>query len=139
PDGLMGKQHNLAVASREARYPLIGSMDADVLVDDTTLQTLVAELTTPGTGTAVALPYYRGDAPAGGTIVSVYTNYYFIPYMGAWAATGTAPFIIGAIWVVRHETAQQAGGFGQFGLTVSDDAIIGQSVRRLGLRNRLAP
>lgn len=138
PDGLMGKQHNLAVASRQARYPLIGSMDADVLVDHTTLATLTAELDTPGTGTAFALPYYRGDAPAGGTIVSVYTNYYFIPYMGAWAATGTAPFIIGALWVGRHEILQQAGGFGQFGRTVSDDAIIGQSVRRLGLRNRLA-
>ncbi len=50
--GRMGKQHNLAVASQQARYEAIGSMDADVLVEPDTLAIGLRYLALPQTGVA---------------------------------------------------------------------------------------
>lgn len=136
---LMGKQHNLAAASRTTRYEVIGSTDADVLVDVDTLTKGLEHLSYPDTGVAYFLPVYRGSGQFGGTLVATYCNYYYNLYMGAWAASRNAPFIVGALWLMRRSTFDQTDGFVEFGQSVSDDALIGRAVHNLGLRNVLVP
>jgi cellulose synthase/poly-beta-1,6-N-acetylglucosamine synthase-like glycosyltransferase len=56
--GRMGKQHNLAVATQQARYEAIGSMDADVLVEPDTLAAGLRYVALSTTGVAYFLPAY---------------------------------------------------------------------------------
>ncbi len=137
--GRMGKQHNLAVASQQARYEAIGSMDADVLVEPDTLAVGLRALALPQTGVAYFLPAYTGPGPTGGLLVALYSNYYYQLYMGTVALSSNAPFITGALWFMRQTTLQLIGGLEQFGLTVSDDAAIGRAIRKHHLRNVLIP
>lgn len=139
PDRLMGKQHNLAGAVKEARYPIIGSMDADVAVEPDTLALGLHHLSQPGNGTAYFLPQYQGPGPLGGTLVTLYTHYYFNANMGALAVLGRGPFVIGALWLMERSTLERTGGFAQFGQHIADDAVIGRAVQQLGLRNVLVP
>ena len=135
----MGKQHNLAVASQQARYEAIGSMDADVLVEPDTLAVGLRSLALPQTGVAYFLPAYVGPGPTGGLLVALYANYYYQLYMGALALSINAPFVTGALWFMRKNTLHLIGGPSQFGLTVSDDAAIGRAIRKHKLRNVLIP
>ncbi len=137
--GRMGKQHNLAVAAREARYAAIGSMDADVRVAPDALEAGLRALADPRTGVAYFLPCYTGGGPAGGTLVALYSNYDFAANTGALALRGDPSFIIGSLWFMTRATLDRIGGLEQFGGTVSDDAAIGRAVRRQGLRNVLLP
>ncbi len=68
--GRMGKQYNLAVASQQARYEAIGSIDADVLVEPDTLAVGLRYLALPQTGVAYFLPAYVGPGPTGGLLVA---------------------------------------------------------------------
>jgi len=137
PDRLMGKQHNLAGALPQARYPVIGSMDADVSVEPTTLALGLSYLSRPGSGAAYFLPQYYGPGPLGGDLVTLYTHYYYNANMGSLAVVGNAPFVIGALWLIERSTLERTGGFAQFGQHIADDAVIGRAVQRLGLRNVL--
>jgi hypothetical protein len=137
--GRMGKQHNLAAATRHASYDVIGSMDADVLVEPDTLAAGLRYVALSSTGVAYFVPAYTGPGPAGGLLVALYSNYYYQLYMGALALTVNAPFITGALWLIRKATLQQIGGLQQFGLTVSDDAAIGKAILQQQLKNVLIP
>jgi len=137
--GRMGKQHNLARASQQARYEAIASMDADVLVDPDTLAIGLRYLALPQTGVAYFLPAYVGPGPAGGLLVALYANYSYQLYMGALALSRNAPFITGALWFMRKSTLHLIGGLEKFGFTVSDDAAIGRAIHKQHLRNVLIP
>ncbi len=137
--GRMGKEHNLAVATQEARFEAIGSMDADVLVEPDTLAVGLRYLALPGTGVAYFLPAYYGPGPIGGLLVALYSNYYYQLYMGALALISNAPFITGALWLMRKAILHKIGGLRQFSLTVSDDAAIGRAILKQKLRNVLIP
>ncbi len=153
--GRMGKQHNLAIAVREVRYEAIGSMDADVQVSPDTLAVGLRYLVRPDSGVVYFLPQYvapgqprhrvpaRGTptiyGPPGGLLVALYSNYYYQLFMGSLALNTRAAFITGGLWLMRVSTLKAIGGLEQFGLTVSDDAAIGQAVRKQGLRNVLVP
>jgi len=137
--GRMGKQHNLAVATQQARYEVIGSMDADVLVEPDTLAVGLRYVALSRTGVAYFLPAYYGPGPTGGLLVALYSNYYYQLYMGALALTVNAPFITGALWLTRKESLQHIGGLQQFSLTVSDDAAIGKAILQQKLKNVLIP
>src|SRR6266568_1555840 len=137
--GRMGKQHNLAVATQQARYEVIGSMDADVLVEPDTLAVGLQYVALSRTGVAYFLPAYSGPGPTGGLLVALYSNYYYQLYMGALALSSNAPFITGALWFMRKTTRHLIGGLEQFGLTVSDDAAIGRAILKHKLRNVLIP
>jgi cellulose synthase/poly-beta-1,6-N-acetylglucosamine synthase-like glycosyltransferase len=137
--GRMGKQHNLAAGTRHAIYDVIGSMDADVLVEPDTLAAGLRYVALSQTGVAYFLPVYSGPGPAGGLLVALYSNYYYQLYMGALALTMNAPFITGALWLIRKASLQQIGGLQQFSLTVSDDAAIGKAILQQKLKNVLIP
>jgi cellulose synthase/poly-beta-1,6-N-acetylglucosamine synthase-like glycosyltransferase len=137
--GRMGKQHNLAAATQQARYEAIGSMDADVLVEPDTLEVGLRYVALAHTGIAYFLPAYHGPGPTGGLLVALYSNYYYQLHMGALALTVKAPFITGALWLIRKTTLEQIGGLQQFSLTVSDDAAIGKAILQQNLKNVLVP
>ena len=75
----------------------------------------------------------------GGLLVSLYYNYYYQLYMGSLALTVNAPFITGALWLIRKGSLQQIGGLQQFSSTVSDDAAIGKAILQQNLKNVLIP
>jgi ceramide glucosyltransferase len=138
----MGKQHNLAAAVREARYAVIGSMDADVLVAPTTLAVGLSYLAQPGAGIVYFLAGYRsltGAGSAGGSLVALFGNYYFLANFGALALRRPQKAIIGGLWLIRRSTVEAIGGFDQFAGVVSDDAAIGRAVAARDLRCVLAP
>ena len=137
--GRMGKQHNLAVATQQARYEVIGSMDADVLVEPDTLAVGLQYVALSRTGVAYFLPAYSGPGPTGGLLVALYSKYYYQLFMGALALTVNAPFITGALWFMRKASLQQIGGLQQFSFTVSDDAAIGKAILQQNLKNVLIP
>jgi ceramide glucosyltransferase len=137
--GRMGKQHNLAMATKQARYEAIGSMDADVVVEPDTLAVGLRYVALSRTGVAYFLPAYYGSGPTGGLLVAMYSNYYYQLYMGALALTVNAPFITGALWLTRKTSLQQIGGLQQFSFTVSDDAAIGKAILQQKLKNVLIP
>jgi ceramide glucosyltransferase len=138
-NGRMGKQHNLAAAAREARFGVIGAMDADVGVTPSTLVAGLEHLTAPGTGAVYFLPVYQGPGPAGGGLVALYTNYSFSLNFGALALRRPLPSIIGSLWLLRRTTLDVIGGLDQFTATVSDDAAIGRAIAGQGLRCVLVP
>lgn len=135
----MGKQHNLAVALREARFEAIGSMDADVLVAPDTLAVALRALNARDAGIVYCLPCYQGPGPAGGALVALYSNYYFAANMGALALHGSQAFIIGSLWLTTKTTLKKIGGLEQFGATISDDGAIGRAVAKIGRANVLLP
>jgi len=142
PGARMGKQHNLAAGAREARYSVIGSMDADVRVAPTTLAVGMSYLAQPGTGIVYFLPGYTNptsSGPGGGELVALYSNYYFLANFGALTLTRPQPAIIGALWLIRRATLQTIGGLDQFTRVVSDDAAIGKAIARQRLRCVLVP
>lgn len=131
----MGKQHNLSEAVKQAKYEIIGSMDADVYPEPNSLILGLHQLNKPDTGVAFSLPYYYGFGQIGGTLVALYTNYYFSLYIGSLVIGQTFPLTIGSLWFIAKETLAKIGGLEQFTFTVSDDAAIGKAVVRHGLRN----
>jgi len=138
----MGKQHNLAAAAREARYAVLASMDADVLVSPTTLAVGLSYLAQPGAGVVYFLAGYSsltGAGTAGGSLVAVYGDYYFLANFGALALRRPQKAIIGGLWLIRRSTVEAIGGFDQFTRVVSDDAAIGRAVAARNLRCVLAP
>lgn len=138
----MGKQHNLAAAAREARYAVIGSMDADVQVSPTTLAVGLSYLAQPSTGIVYFLPGYTkpsGIGSSGGSLIALYSDYYFLANFGALALSRPQKAIIGGLWLIRRSTVDAIGGFDQFTRVVSDDSAIGRAVTAQGLRCLLAP
>ena len=137
-NGRMGKQHNLAGAVKQAKYEVIGAMDADVCPEPDTLRRGVLELQRTGGGTVFSLPYYSGTGRAGGLLVALYTNYYFSLYIGSLAAGELTPLTIGSMWWTTRSVLDKIGGFERFTGTVSDDAAIGKAVAEAGMRNVLS-
>lgn len=137
--GRMGKQHNLAAATAEARYETVGNMDGDVAIAPGALAAGLRALIQPGVGAASFLPVYHGPGPAGGALVALYANYSFCANFGALALNTRQRAIIGALWLLQRETLERIGGFERFTTTVSDDAAIGQAIAALGLRCALVP
>jgi ceramide glucosyltransferase len=137
-EGRMGKQHNLRAGAKQASYPAIASMDADVRVAPDTLAIGVAHLT-EGVGVAYFLPQYVGPGPAGGRLVALYSNYYYQLNMGALALGRSVPFITGGLWLMSAEARARIGDLGRFATTVADDAAIGRAVVESGLRTTLVP
>jgi len=136
----MGKQHNLGAGVRAARYAVLGSMDADVRITGDTLAVGLSVLADRRVGVAYYLPLYRGSGPLGGTVVALYSNYYYALNMAGLALLWRdAPFIIGGLWLMPRTTLERIGGLEQFAGTVSDDAAIGRAVVRQGLRPALVP
>ncbi len=138
----MGKQHNIAAAAREARYAVLGSMDADVQIAPTTLAVGLSYLAQPGAGIVYFLPGYSGPSGAGslgGSLVALYSDYYFLANFGALALRRPQRAIIGGLWLIRRATVDAIGGFDQFTRVVSDDAAIGKAVAGQKLRCLLAP
>lgn len=140
----MGKQHNLAAALPRASHELLAFVDDDVELEAAVLDegartagpTGSGAIGASGVGAAFALPYYAGSGPLGGGLVAAYTNYAFVPNMGAVALQGAPRFIVGGFWVTTRRALAAAGGLEPHTRTVSDDAAIGRALHAAGYRNR---
>jgi len=146
----MGKQHARAVALPRASHELLAFVDDDIELEAAVLDegartagpTGVGAIGAGGAsgaggvGAAFAFPYYAGSGPLGGDLVAAYTNYAFVPNMGAVALQGAPRFIVGGLWVTTRRALAAAGGLEPHTRTVSGDAAIGRALHAAGYRNR---
>ena len=130
----MGKMHNLAAAARFAQHEMVGSIDADVVVEADTLAACLSTLDAEGVDVVCSLPYYDGDGALGGKLVAAYANYFFGLNVGALAVKRWAPVVIGSLWMMRREMLPKTGGLDTFTGYISDDAAVGRAVSAAGGR-----
>lgn len=136
---LMGKQHNIKVAVENASFDVIGSMDADVIVDSNSLRIGLEYLSTPDVGIVYFLPYYKGSGTLGGGLISTYINNFYNLIFSYLHFFAKAPTIIGALWIMPKELFNKCGEDGRFAGTVSDDRELGFATAELGLKNIFIP
>jgi len=135
----MGKPHALAAALPRASHELLAFVDDDVELEAAVLDEgarTAGPTVSGGVGAAFALPYYAGSGPLGGGLVAAYTNYAFVPNMGAVALQGAPRFIVGGFWVTTRLALAAAGGLEPHTRTVRYDAAIGRALHAAGYRNR---
>ena len=103
---LMGKQHNINGAIKEACYAIIGSMDADVRVSPTALREGLESLNKSETGIVYFLPYYKGTGTLGGGLLNTYINNFYNLIFSYLHFFAKAPTVIGALWIMPKELFQ---------------------------------
>jgi len=136
---LMGKQHNIHAAIKEASYDIIGSMDADVRVTPTALRIGLESLNQSETGIVYFLPYYEGSGTLGGGLLNTYINNFYNLIFSYLHFFAKAPTVIGALWMMPKELFVKCSADGRFANTVSDDRELGFATAELGYKNYFIP
>lgn len=139
PETMMGKQHNLGVASEQAKHEILANMDADVQVEKDTLQKGLQAFSNPQNGLVWFFPYYAGHGPAGGSLVSNYFNNFYNVLVGGGTITKTNPVISGALWMMPKELFEKCREGNRLVQTVSDDRELGVTIKALGYETYLVP
>jgi ceramide glucosyltransferase len=139
PKTFMGKQHNLGVASEQAKYEILANMDADVQVEKDTLQKGLQAFNNPQVGLVWFFPYYYGSGPLGGTLVANYFNNFFNVLVGGGTITKTNPVISGALWMMPRTLFVKCRENDRLVKTVSDDRELGYTIKELGYETHLVP
>ena len=135
----MGKQHNINIAVKKARYDTVASMDADVRLSPNALKEGLEALNTPKTGIVFFLPYYERSGTLGGGLLATYINNFYNIIFSFLHFYAKAPAIIGALWLMPKELLEKCGKNGRLLRSVSDDRELGFAVAELGFKNYLIP
>jgi ceramide glucosyltransferase len=137
--GTNRKASNLVNIVGKARHEVLILSDADILVDPTYVQTVVAALSEPGVGLVSCL--YVGQDAGGlwSRLSAMAINYQFTPGAILGKALGLAQPCFGSTIAIRAEVLSSIGGFAAFVDHLADDYEIGRAVRRLGLRIAMPP
>jgi len=138
-DKLMGKQHNINIASKQAKYDYIASMDADVHIKTDTIKYGLNQLSKENTGVVYFLPYYSGQGKAGGNLLTTYINHFYNLIFTYLYFFAKAPAIVGALWIVEKQLLEECGGIERLAGTVSDDRELGFAIAELGYKNYMIP
>jgi cellulose synthase/poly-beta-1,6-N-acetylglucosamine synthase-like glycosyltransferase len=138
-DKLMGKQHNINVASKQAKYDYIASMDADVRITPQTIKHGLNQLTDTNTGVVYFLPFYNGKGTSGGNLLTTYINHFYNLIFTYFYKFAKQPTIIGALWIVEKKLLDECGGIERLAGTVSDDRELGVAIAELGHKNTMVP
>ncbi|HXV00677.1 MAG TPA: bacteriohopanetetrol glucosamine biosynthesis glycosyltransferase HpnI [Caulobacteraceae bacterium] len=137
--GANRKASNLINIVGKARHEVLILSDADILVDPTYVQTVVAALSEPGVGLVSCL--YVGQSAGGlwSRLSAMAINYQFIPGAILGKTLGLAQPCFGSTIAMRSEVLASIGGLAAFADHLADDYEIGRAVRRLGLRIAMPP
>ncbi len=136
--GRNGKVGNLINMLPAAKHDVLLISDSDVHAAPGYLDSMVASLTTPGTGLVTTLyaglPAWRGLASR---IGATQIAHGFLPSALIARAAGRQD-CLGASMMLRRDTLDRIGGLRALAPHLADDNVLGQLVRRQGLSIRLA-
>lgn len=139
PHGANRKVANLINMLPMARHDVLVIADSDVHVGPRYLRDLCASMSQPGVGLATSL--YVGLAATRGLpawLGAGWINHIFLPGALLARALGRQD-CLGATMALQRETLVRIGGLDALSAHLADDNVLGQLVRRLGLRVDLAP
>lgn len=133
------KASNLINMLPHARHPVVLISDSDVRAGPGYLETVVATLEPPEVGAVTCL--YRARAGAGlwSRVAALFVNDWYFPAVLISRALGDRSFTSGVTIALRRPTLEAIGGFQVIADHLADDWLIGERVRRLGLKTVLSP
>lgn len=131
--GTNRKIANLVNVEGRIRHDIVILSDSDIIVDNSFVSQIVAELQTPGVG-AVTCAYF--GLAAGGIcarLSALNINSQFLPNVILALTFGAAKPCFGSAIAMRKETLVRIGGLRTFLDELADDYAIGRAIRALGL------
>ncbi|WP_439814856.1 bacteriohopanetetrol glucosamine biosynthesis glycosyltransferase HpnI [Zavarzinia sp. CC-PAN008] len=139
-DGRNPKVANLLNMAPAIRHPIVVIADDDMAVPPHYVAALVGELERPGVGLVTCL--YRGIA-ADGTLASrlgaAQINHGFLPSVLVADLLGARQGCFGATMALSAETLARIGGLERLKDELADDYVLGEAVRKAGLKLALSP
>jgi ceramide glucosyltransferase len=133
------KASNLINMLAHARHAVVVISDSDVRAGPGYLDAVVAALAPPGVGAVTCL--YRGRAGSGlwSRLGALFINDWYFPAILLSQALGDRSFTSGVTIALRRQTLEAIGGLKVVADHLADDWLIGEHVRRLGLKTVLCP
>ena len=139
PDGWLGKNHALHVASQEARGEWLLFTDADVIYHPNALRRSLAYACLTGADHLVACPRCRGFDFWERLFMS-YFGLMFLFRVRPWEVVQpgrSAYFGFGAFNLVRTEAYRRCGGHSALPMEVADDTKLGKVLKQNGFHTRI--
>jgi len=143
-NGANFKVANLGNMLPAARHEILAIADSDMRVGPDYLAAITAPLvetreSTQAAGLVTCL--YRGLSRGGlwSDLACLHINHAFLPQAVVGDALGLGAGCFGATMALRRATLDAAGTFAALANTLADDHVLGQAVRRLGLKVELSP
>jgi ceramide glucosyltransferase len=133
------KISNLINMLPSARHPILVLSDSDVRVGPGYLDAVVSVLAPSDVGAVTCL--YRGRPGPGlrSRLAALFINDWYFPAVLVSQALGDPSFVSGVTIALRRRTLEAIGGLQAMADHVADDWLIGERVRRLGLKTVLSP
>lgn len=133
------KVSNLANMMMAARYDHLVIADSDVVVEPDYLSQVVQPLANRSVGLVTCI--YRGRAVGhlASRFGALFIDGWFMPAVLVSHLLGSQSFVSGATMALRRDTLAAVGGFEKLANHLADDYMLGQLVRRQGLRTVIAP
>jgi ceramide glucosyltransferase len=133
------KISNLINMLPSARHSILIISDSDVRVSPGYLDAVVSALMPSDVGVVTCL--YRGRPGHGllSRLAALFINDWYFPAVVVSKALGDASFVSGVTIALRRRTLEAIGGLQVMANHLADDWLIGERVRRLGLRTVLSP
>lgn len=133
------KVSNLANMLPHARHAHLVIADSDIRVGPRYLRGIVASLTEPGVGIVTCLYKGRACGSLWSRLGALFINEWFIPSVLCARALGADTYVFGATMALHRSTLDAIGGFAALRSYLADDYMLGELVRRQGLRVALSP
>ncbi len=112
--------------------------DSNVRVSPTYLSSLLAELEDPGVGLVTSLIAGTGERTLGAALENLQICASTAPGIAAVDAVTGQPLTVGKSMAVRRVDLERLGGFASVGHVLAEDYVLGQLVRKAGLKARLS-
>ena len=126
------KVNNLAGAYDFASFDLLLISDSNVRARKNYLCELAAEWK-PGVGVITAVVAGIEPEGLGGWLESIYLNTFYTRGLNLAFATGN-PCVVGKSMLFRKSVAESFGGIRALGSYLAEDYVIGENIRKLGLK-----
>ena len=133
------KVSNLVGMARAIRHDTVILSDADIVVDDRYLRSVVSVLGRPGVGLVTCLIRGLPAANAWARLGAMAIDYHFLPSVLIGLRLGIARPCLGATIALHRSTLERIGGFASVARELADDYALGERVRALGLQVAVAP
>lgn len=126
------KVNNLLIPYDQAANDLLLVSDSNIRVEPAYLRRMVGELQ-PDVGVVTSAVVGKWAESLGGRLESCYLNTFYARCMH-FADSFSLAFVLGKSMLFRRSVADRFGGLRHLGNYVAEDYLMGQAVRRLGLR-----
>jgi ceramide glucosyltransferase len=132
--GINAKVSNLVNMTAAAEHDVLIAADSDICVKGDYIGRIVRLLQKPGAGAVTVLYHGEPTDTPWSRISALLINTHFLPNVLVGTALNLAKPCFGSTIALRRKTLRAIGGFEAFSNQLADDYLIGEAVRRLGLK-----